>query len=288
MIVDYHKRELDLLLNSYENIFPHSWIFEGTDSTGKKKVFEKFIKQVFKGKSNYLQYIHEVNGGSDIALIDDIRRLIKQSSLTNSQGLGLKTFFVIHNAESLNFNCFNALLKTIEEPPANTAIIIMTCNLKKIPKTIISRCVILRFNPYNSSSYASIKELEKNLDESLNFQISNYNPIVFDILKTSDGKKILDITLEIMKKNHMNISDIDKLFLNVSKNLENYFSLVKNIFFNYLKEKFINNFDNTKKSKTILVLLNNIQNVLNPSVNLDKKKILYFMFSEFFKFKINE
>ena len=288
MIVDYHKRELDLLLNSYENIFPHSWIFEGTDSTGKKKVFEKFIKQVFKEKSNYLQYIHEVNGGSDIALIDDIRRLIKQSSLTNSQGLGLKTFFVIHNAESLNFNCLNALLKTIEEPPANTAIIIMTGNLKKIPKTIISRCVILRFNPYNSSSYNSIKELEKNLDESLNFQISNYNPIVFDILKTSDGKKILDITLEIMKKNHMNISDIDKLFLNVSKNLENYFSLVKNIFFNYLKEKFINNFDNTKKSKTILVLLNNIQNVLNPSVNLDKKKILYFMFSEFFKFKINE
>ena len=288
MIVDYHKRELDLLLNSYENIFPHSWIFEGTDSTGKKKVFEKFIKQVFKEKSNYLQYIHEVNGGSDIALIDDIRRLIKQSSLTNSQGLGLKTFFVIHNAESLNFNCLNALLKTIEEPPANTAIIIMTGNLKKIPKTIISRCVILRFNPYNSSSYISIKELEKNLDESLNFQISNYNPIVFDILKTSDGKKILDITLEIMKKNHMNISDIDKLFLNVSKNLENYFSLVKNIFFNYLKEKFINNFDNTKKSKTILVLLNNIQNVLNPSVNLDKKKILYFMFSEFFKFKINE
>ena len=44
----------------------------------------------------------------------------------------------------------------------------------------------------------------------------------------------------------------------------------------------------TPAPKTILVLLNNIQNVLNPSLNLDKKKILYFMFSEFFKFKINE
>ena len=288
MILDCHKKELNLLLNSYENIFPHSWILEGTDTVGKKEVFEEFIKKVFKGKSNYLQYIHEVNGGSDIALIDDIRRLIKQSSLTNSQGLGLKTFFVIHNAESLNFNCLNALLKTIEEPPANTAIIIMTGNLKKIPKTIISRCVILRFNPYNSTSFANLRAKEKNLDESLNFQISNYNPIIFDILETSDGKKILDITLEIMKKNQLKITDIDTLFLNVSKNLENYFSLVISIFFNYLKEKFINNFDNTKKIKTILVLLNNVQNVLNPSLNLDKKKLLNFMFSEFFKFKINE
>ncbi len=145
-----HINEFNQLLNAYKKKFPHSWIFFGPKGSGKYKILLEFIKNIYKNNKSYLQNIFEINGNDDCALIDDVRRIISQTSLTNSSDSDLKSFFIINNAEFLNFNSLNALLKTIEEPPKNTIIIIITNNLKKIPKTITSRCMHLYFNPMNS------------------------------------------------------------------------------------------------------------------------------------------
>ena len=63
--------------------------------------------------------------------------------------------------EHLNLNCINALLKTIEEPPENTVIIIFTPNLRNIPKTILSRCVKLRFKVNDSKDFLEHKTINK-------------------------------------------------------------------------------------------------------------------------------
>ena len=59
---------------------------------------------------------------------------------------------IIDNADNLNFNSFNALLKTIEEPPENTVILIISHDIPKIPKTIISRCTTIKFNCLKSTN----------------------------------------------------------------------------------------------------------------------------------------
>ena len=79
-------------------------------------------------------------------MVDDVRLLRNQINLTNANE-NQNCFVIIDNADSLNFNSYNAMLKTIEDPPSNTIIIIISHNIKKIPKTISSRCIKLDFKP---------------------------------------------------------------------------------------------------------------------------------------------
>lgn len=75
--------------------------------------------------------------------IDQVRALNKKLFETSHQG-GFKVA-VIEQAERLNVNAFNALLKTIEEPPAKTLIILSSYQESRLPATIHSRCRKIRF-----------------------------------------------------------------------------------------------------------------------------------------------
>jgi DNA polymerase-3 subunit delta' len=70
--------------------------------------------------------------------VDEIRELIVDFGLKSHQG-GYKVA-IIHPAEALNLNAANALLKTLEEPPANTLLVLVTHRRARLPATIVSRC----------------------------------------------------------------------------------------------------------------------------------------------------
>jgi len=179
-----HKDQFIFLKNCFENNFPQSWIFFGPNGVGKYEFTLDFIK-IINNLENLNQYVFEINNPEKPALIDDIRELISKTKLTNSFSKKLKTFFLIHQMETLNINCINALLKTIEEPPENTVIIILTHNLRNIPKTIQSRCIKLKFNPFDCKLFFDEKEIKED-----NFLISNYNPQIFDILNNEEGESL--------------------------------------------------------------------------------------------------
>ncbi len=280
-----HENEFNQLLNSYSKKFPHSWIFFGPKGSGKYKTFLKFVEKIYANKKNYLQNLFEINGDDDSAFIESIRDLISQSLLTNSNDYKFKSFFVINNAELLNFNSMNALLKTIEEPPKNTVIIIITNNLKKIPKTIISRCNSLYFNPFNSSEFYSLRKNKDDLNKHSEFKISNFNPNVFKLINTPEGKIIKEKTMEIIISKDFDSKKINSLMKQISKDFENNFQLILNILFDYLKNRFLENFNNLYDAKKILIYLNTIQKIFSQELNIDKKKILNFIFSEFFNLK---
>ena len=80
-----------------------------------------FIKKIYKSK-NFVQNVFEINDDENPSLIEEIRTLINQTLLTNSNNSKFKSFVIINNLELLNFNSSNALLKIIEEPPSNTII----------------------------------------------------------------------------------------------------------------------------------------------------------------------
>ena len=73
--------------------------------------------------------------------VDDMRILIDSSQYYPL--MGLRKVFIIDEAHMLSRNAFNALLKTLEEPPAHVLFIFASTEIEKIPATILSRCIRL-------------------------------------------------------------------------------------------------------------------------------------------------
>ncbi len=70
--------------------------------------------------------------------VDDIREL--QKSVAYRPSLGRFKIFIIDEVHMLSTNAFNALLKTLEEPPEQVIFIFATTEIKKVPVTVLSRC----------------------------------------------------------------------------------------------------------------------------------------------------
>lgn len=76
--------------------------------------------------------------------IDDIRELKEKIRLAPAQLA--KKVYIIDEVHMLTTEAFNALLKTLEEPPNHSLFVLCTTELHKVPETIISRCVQLKFS----------------------------------------------------------------------------------------------------------------------------------------------
>ena len=104
----------------------------------------------------------EIDAASNTG-VDDVREII--SSLKYRPSKGNYKVFIIDEVHMLSNSAFNALLKTIEEPPSYVKFIFCTTEMKKIPITIVSRCQKYNLNRVSLLSLCSylkkIVELEK-------------------------------------------------------------------------------------------------------------------------------
>ncbi len=75
--------------------------------------------------------------------VDDIREMLKTLNLKPYEGK--KRVMIISEVEKLSYSASNSLLKTLEEPPPNSLLILTTTNLNALLPTVISRCQLLRF-----------------------------------------------------------------------------------------------------------------------------------------------
>ncbi len=85
--------------------------------------------------------------------VDDARLLIERAPLVTVGGSNYK-IYIIDECHMLTKEAFNALLKTIEEPPPNVIFILATTEEHKVPPTIISRCQRLMFKLINHDELA--------------------------------------------------------------------------------------------------------------------------------------
>jgi DNA polymerase III subunit gamma/tau len=105
-------------------------------------------------KGSFMDLI-EIDAASNRG-IDDIRELKNRVKLAPTTG---KTkVYIIDEVHMLTSEAFNALLKTLEEPPKNTVFILCTTELHKVPETIKSRCQVFKFKR------ATIKQLTTKLE----------------------------------------------------------------------------------------------------------------------------
>jgi len=185
------------LKNSIKNnMVTHAYLLSGPRGTGKTSIAKIFAKTLNCHNLNGLTPCNEcvscvqVNNNQNIDIIeidaasnngvDEIREIRNKITLvpTNSK----YKIYIIDEVHMLTNQAFNALLKTLEEPPQHVIFIFATTEPQKIPKTILSRCQ--RFD-YKKVSIEKIAKRLKYISEKENINVS-YDALV-EIAKVSDG-----------------------------------------------------------------------------------------------------
>jgi DNA polymerase-3 subunit gamma/tau len=92
--------------------------------------------------------VTEIDGASNNS-VDDIRDLRERVKYAPSGGK--YKVYIIDEVHMLSTSAFNALLKTLEEPPSHVIFVLATTEMKKIPATVISRCQHMPFRRISSS-----------------------------------------------------------------------------------------------------------------------------------------
>ena len=162
-ICGHEKQKVILKQALAQNRVGHSYLFSGIDASGKKTLALEFAKVVNCEK------VDEINDSCgecpacmkisrhnhpDIFFIEAEGQFIRinaireiQEQMTFKPMEGRKRVFVIDNADKMNDQAANALLKTLEEPSPANILILVTAKPYTLPSTIISRCRHMRFNP---------------------------------------------------------------------------------------------------------------------------------------------
>lgn len=128
---------------------PHALLFSGTRGTGKTTMARIFAKAI--GTSSVDLY--EIDAASNRG-IDDIREL-KEAVHTLPFESKYKVY-IVDEVHMLTKEAFNALLKTLEEPPAHVIFILATTEEEKLLDTILSRCQVFRFRSPSRAVLSSI------------------------------------------------------------------------------------------------------------------------------------
>src|SRR5213080_4331372 len=149
----------------------HAYLFSGSRGTGKTSAARLLAKALnCTGRArdsaepcNKCQSCIEVTAGSALDLIeidaasnrgiDEIRDLREKVNL--SPALGPYKVYIIDEAHMLTEPAFNALLKTLEEPPAHVVFVLCTTDALKIPLTVIGRCQQFVFRRHSEEQIIS-------------------------------------------------------------------------------------------------------------------------------------
>ncbi len=116
----------------------HAYLFSGSRGTGKTTVARIFAKALDTNDED----VYEIDAASNRG-IDDIRELREHVSV--SPFSSAYKVYIIDEVHMLSKDAWNALLKTLEEPPKHVIFILATTELDKVPDTIISRCQTFTF-----------------------------------------------------------------------------------------------------------------------------------------------
>lgn len=152
----------------------HAYLFCGTRGTGKTSIAKIFARAVNCGNPvdgspcNECAVCKAINSGASMNVVEidaasnngveNIRQIVEEVQYSPTEGK--YKVYIIDEVHMLSIGAFNALLKTLEEPPSYVMFILATTEVHKIPITILSRCQRYDFKRINVETIAArLREL---------------------------------------------------------------------------------------------------------------------------------
>lgn len=139
----------------------HAYLFSGVRGTGKTTMARIFARSLSCSDNDIIEIDAASNRG-----IDDIRAL--REGVNSLPFDSEKKMYIIDEVHMLTKEAFNALLKTLEEPPSHVVFVLATTELHKVLPTIISRCQSFVFK---SPTYTVLKEMLQNIVDKEGYTI---------------------------------------------------------------------------------------------------------------------
>ena len=240
------------------NMVPHAYLFCGPRGTGKTTIAKIIARMVnceglVDGKPcgkcyncvNFLNSndIVEIDAASNNG-VDEIRELRDKVNLVPSNAK--YKVYIIDEVHMLTTQAFNALLKTLEEPPAHVIFILATTEPHKIPLTIASRCQKFRFTKIDSKK---IVDRLREISKLENIVVDE--DALYEIARISDGgmRDAINFLDQLVAYDNKKITLDDIYKVNGSVSYSDIYLLLKSIVDNDKIEiiKFFDTFDNSGK-----------------------------------------
>ena len=116
----------------------HAYLFAGSRGIGKTSIARIFAREIGTSAND----LYEIDAASNRG-IDDIREI--REAVNTLPFESKYKVYIIDEVHMLTKEAFNALLKTLEEPPAHVVFILATTETEKLPETVVSRCRVFTF-----------------------------------------------------------------------------------------------------------------------------------------------
>ncbi|MCX7876294.1 MAG: hypothetical protein N2321_09030 [Melioribacteraceae bacterium] len=240
------------------------------DKLSKEQLKELQEKIFEKSKNPYIPFLIE---NANQIRINSIRDIKKFSNLSSKD---LPRFVIIIDAHLMNEQAQNALLKTLEEPPSDIYLILITTNLESLLTTVQSRCRIINFEPLSEHAVSEILIKYFEISDKLAKNVSKFSFGSFtQALKLANYEldKMLELTIDFLRNaftmnRYFSASNNLKIFLEEfgEEQIPFFINLVKLWLIDAIRnKKGINNYSFEKYSETFKKF-----NTKYPNANLDK------------------